>query len=277
MPEAPELQVVKEVLERKLPGQRVEQARLLRPTVLRSLAAQDFGADIAGRECTGVARHGKSLTLTLSPDRLLVVFPMLTGAFQYCPPSERVAKVTCLVLGLSGGMELRYLDDRQMGMVYYILPEQVGEVRRLEVSEQAPDVLDQPLSFEEFQEGLKRFHGEIKGILTRGQLVAGVGNAYADEVLFQARIFPFRKRRTLTEEELGRLYDAVYSVPRQAVEVLRGLMGEDIHLKPREFLKVHGKGGQPCPACGGRITAITANQRVTNYCRRCQPGFLLRT
>lgn len=113
-------------------------------------------------------------------------------------------------------------------------------------------------------------------MLTRGPLVSGIGNAYADEVLFQAGIFPFRKSRDLKEDELTRLHEAVYSVPRAAVEVLRQRMGDRIHSKIRDFMQVHGKGGQACPRCGGRITAITANQRVTNYCRRCQPGMLIR-
>ena len=98
---------------------------------------------------------------------------------------------------------------------------------------------------------LKRFQGEIKGILTRGSLVAGIGNAYADEVLFEAELSPFRKRAELSADEAERLHSAVYSVPAAAVDELRSRMGEGIHLKPRDFLKVHNKGNQPCPRCGG--------------------------
>lgn len=274
MPEAPELQVVKEVLLKRLPGQSVTDARVIKPTVLRSLADGDFASDIPGRSFEDIQRYGKSLTLYLTGDRLLAVFPMLTGALQYCGPKERLSKTACFVLSLSSGNELRYLDDKQMGMVYYLPPDRVPEVRRMD--ETGPDVLDAFPSFEQFLASLRKYRGEIKGVLTRGGVVAGIGNAYADEVLFRAGIFPFRKLRMLKEDDLQRLHEALHTVPLQAVDILREVMGEQVHLKPREFMQVHGKGGQPCPRCGGRITSITANQRITNYCRKCQPGMLIR-
>ncbi|MBI4236651.1 MAG: hypothetical protein HY688_04785 [Chloroflexi bacterium] len=161
-----------------------------------------------------------------------------------------------------------------MGMVYYARQDQLASIPRLD--ETGPDVLDQPLSLEAFTRRLRAYHGEVKGILTRGSLVAGIGNAYADEVLFAAGLSPFRRRRELTAEEVQRLHEAVYTVPQEAVAVLRERMGEQVHLKPRDWLQIHNKGGQPCPRCGGRISQITARQRITSYCLRCQPGLLIR-
>ena len=132
------------------------------------------------------------------------------------------------------------------------------------------------IPFKEFQQRLRHFHGEIKGILQRGSFLAGIGNAYADEILFAAGISPFRRRRTLSSEEQRRLYEAVPHVLQEATSVVRERMGESIHLKIRDFLQVHNKGGQPCPRCGGRISQLTANQQITSYCRRCQPGMLVR-
>ena len=274
MPEAPDLQVVKEVLQRRLVGQKVTSAQVVKPTVLRSLASEDFAGDISGRRFESVERRGKFLLLGLSGDRHLAINPMLTGGLWYCSPSEWVLKRVCIILTLDGGQQLRYFDEREMGMVYYTASAQLAGIPRLK--DQGPDVLDEPLTFEGFCDRLRKLHGEIKGILTRGRVVSGIGNAYADEVLFAAGIFPFRKRRTLSEEELRRLHQALYTVPAEAVEVLRERMGEDIHLKIRDFLRIHGKGDQPCPQCGGAVTTISANQRLTNYCRRCQPGMLLR-
>ena len=272
MPEAPDLQVIREFLARRLTG--VAEARVLRPTVLRVLAAlqPDFPADVAGRRFDGFWRRGKFLGLDLSGDRQLVIAPMLSGALQYCAPSQRVARTTFLALSLTDGHELRYLDADQMGKVYYLRPDQLRDVPRLD--EQGPDVLDQPLTLEEFRLRLKPFRGEIKGVLSRGAAVGGLGNAYADEVLYVAGLYPFRRVRDLTSEELERLHEALYSVPQRAVGVLRERMGDALHHKVRDFLSVHGKGGDPCPRCGGRITAITANGWLTNYCRRCQPGAL---
>jgi formamidopyrimidine-DNA glycosylase len=271
VPEAPDLEIVREVLNRRVRGRRVVAARVLRPTVLRSLAG-DLAQDIAGRTFGAFTRRGKFLKAGLSGQRVLLVNPMLTGAFQLCGGAERVQKKTCIVLDLEGGKELRYLDDRQMGMVWYLAPEQLEQVVRLE--QQGPDVLE--ITRDEFRTRLRAFHGEIKGVLTRGALVSGIGNAYADEVLFAARLSPFRKARALTEEETARLHETMGRVVRDAIVVLRERMGEQIHVKVRDFLRVHNRGGQPCPNCGGAITQLTANQRITSYCRRCQPGMLVR-
>lgn len=274
MPEAPELQVAKEVLQRHLLGQTIEEARVLKLTVLRSIVQKDFASDIAGRTFVDVNRKGKSLVLQLSGDRLMAVFPMLTGALRYCPSEERMSKTACFILSLSSDNELRYLDSKQMGMAYYLSSDRISEVRRMD--ETGFDVLDEMPDYGEFVAALRKFRGEIKGVLTRGRVVAGVGNAYADEILFRAGIFPFRKVRSLQEGELERMYEAIRTVPKEAVDVLRRRMGEQIHLKIRDFMRVHGKGKEQCPRCGGRITTITANQRITNYCRRCQPGMLIR-
>lgn len=139
-------------------------------------------------------------------------------------------------------------------------------------SEFGPDALE--IGKDDFQSRIRSYRGEIKGILTRGSLVAGIGNAYVDEILWKAKIHPYRKRPNLTSEEIDRLYDAIRSVLIDAVEKVRSRMGEDIHLKPRDFFAVHMRGDEECPRCGTRISSITANQRITNFCRTCQPGGL---
>ena len=272
MPEAPDLEVIKDFLSSRATGARVDAARVTRPSVLRSLSG-DICSDIEGRSLASISRRGKFLLLALTGDRMLVINPKLTGAIQYCPPEARVFKRTCIVLALSNGRELRYLDDRQMGFVYYVTESQLGQVPQL--YEQGPDVLES-FSFDEFQERLRPFRGEIKGVLTRGRVISGIGNAYSDEILFAARIYPFRKRDSLTTEELKRIYEKSQEVANDAVSLLKERMGDSIHVKVRDFLKVHNKGGEACPNCGNAITQITANKRITSYCRRCQPGMLIR-
>lgn len=274
MPEAPELTIVREVLERRVIGATVESARIIRPTVLRTLFEIDIAADIEGRSFVDVSRYGKSITLTLSDGMALVIFPMLTGRLRLSVPKDRLTRTVSLSLSLSNGIDLRYLDDRQMGMLYYAPTEQLTEIPRLE--ETGPDVLDERLSLEDFGTRLRRFTGEIKGILTRGALIAGIGNAYSDEIVWEAGISPFRRRADLSADEIARLHAAVYAVPRRAVVVLRELIGEDIHLERREWLSVHGKANQECPRCGGRISRLSANRRITDYCMTCQPGLLIK-
>ena len=275
VPEAPDLEVIKEILTRRVVGRDVTSARVVRPTVLRSLAAEDFVGHITGKKVKGVSRRAKFLFLAFSEDYHLVINPMLSGAFQLCGPEERVAKRTCIVLGLGQDLELRYVDSRQMGIVYYVSGEQIPQVPCLE--EQGPDVLDSVISFQEFKDRLRPYSGEIKGILTRGAVLSGIGNAYSDEILFSAGIAPFRRRKSLSDQELEILYSSARQVVADAVVVLRERMGEDAHLKIRDFLQVHNKGGQPCPRCGNQISQLNANQRITSYCRHCQPGMLIRT
>ena len=274
MPEAPDLEVIKEVLTRRVAGCKVSYAKVLKPTVLRSLAASNFPEDVTGRTVERIARRGKFLLLDLTPGRLLAINPMLTGAFQLCPPQARVFKRTCLVIGIGQKLELRYIDDRQMGLVYYVEPAQMAQVPRL--NEQGPDVLDDDISFDEFKNRLRPYYGEIKGVLTRGGFISGIGNAYSDEILFEAGISPFRKRKSLSDEELRRLHRSAKQVTRDAVAVLRERM-EETHHKIRDFLQVHNKGGEPCPRCGNKISQLTANQQITSYCRRCQPGMLIKS
>ncbi len=273
MPEAPELEVVKGFLIKHAVGATVDAARVLRPSVLRSMAGE-FEHDVLERAIEDVRRKGKFLTLVMSGDRLLVVNPMLTGGFQWSEPADRVFKRTCFTLTLSNERELRYIDERQMGRVYYVSPDQTGEIPQY--GEMGPDALDEPLSLNEFKERLRPFRGEIKGILTRGRVISGIGNAYVDEILWEAEIYPFRKKRELTDADLQRLLDSSTLVISRAVGQVREAMAGDIHRKRRDFLKVHNRGGDPCPRCGTTISQLTANQRITSYCRKCQPGLLLR-
>ena len=275
MPEAPDLEVIKEILTRRVVGRDVTSARVVRPTVLRSLATEDFVGHITGKRLKRVSRRAKFLFLTFSEEYHLVINPMLTGVIKLCHPEERIAKRTCIVLGLGQDLELRYVDNRQMGLVYYVSGGQINQVPRLE--EQGPDVLDDVISVSEFKDRLRPYSGEIKGVLTRGRVLSGIGNAYSDEILFHAGISPFRRRKSLSDQELETLYLSARQVVTDAVEVLRERMGEDTHLKIRDFLQVHNKGGEPCPRCGNQISQLNANHRITSYCRHCQPGMLIRT
>ena len=200
MPEAPDLEVTKRYLESRIVGAGIKSATVLRPSVLRSLDA-DMTTDIEGRVLEAVQRRGKYLLFHLSGDRVLVINPKLTGAIQYCPPKERVLKKTCIILSLCTDLELRYLDDRQMGLVYYAADDQLGIVPGLD--ERGPDVLDD-YSFEDFQQRLKPFYGEIKGILTRGRVISGIGNAYSDEILFCGSDISFPKKEDAEDRGTAR-------------------------------------------------------------------------
>lgn len=286
MPELPELTVVQEVLNRRILGQTILSADVIPPggpIVVRDLTSVGFGAALTGARFEAIVRRGKFLVFTLLPPHsqtptpshtlYLVINPKLTGRLQLCEPKAKKAGPVHAVLHLSGGQVLRYVDQKKMGQVFITRqpPEQsaIADFATL-----GPDAL--AVSREEFKARLKPFRGEIKGILTRGDFVAGIGNAYADEVLWWAQIHPYRKKTSLTPAEVDRLYDGMRACLLEAIETVRAEMGEDIHLKPRDFLKVHMKTGEPCPRCGATISLIGANQRITNFCRQCQPGGLIK-
>jgi len=275
MPELPELEVVREVLTRRLVGRRIESVTVAPkggPIVVRDLTGRGFVECLTDAEIQSVARRGKFLLFTLSPSSLtLAVNPKLTGRFQLCPPGAKKAGPVHVTLHFrQPEEELRYVDQKTMGQMYL-----TGDLAGVPTfAEMGPDALE--ISPEDFRQRLRAHRGEIKGILIRAPFVAGIGNAYADEILWQARIHPYRKRTSLSPEETEHLYQAMQATLREAITKVRQEMGDDIHLKPRDFFAVHMRGGQDCPRCGTTISAITANQRVTNFCRTCQPGGLIR-
>ncbi len=276
MPELPELEVVREVLQRRVKGQTIAEVTVLPPggpIVARDLTGGNFASALRGAQIATIERRGKFLIFSFAstPDPLfLAVNPKLTGRLQLAAAAEKRLPKTHLIFALADGRQLRYVDQKQMGQLYLTRSlERVPDYASL-----GPEPLD--VSLETFRLRLKPFRGEIKGVLTRGEFIAGIGNAYADEVLWNARLHPYRKRTQLSSEEVDRLYAAMRSTLIEATDKVRLEMGEDIHLKPRDFLSVHMKTGEPCPRCGTPISLVGANQRITNFCRTCQPGGLIK-
>jgi formamidopyrimidine-DNA glycosylase len=275
MPELPELEVVREVLTRRIVGRRVERVSVAGrggPIVIRDLTGLGFAAAVADKAVSSISRRGKYLLFALDDGALwLIANPKLTGRFQLCSPKEKKAGPVHVVFHFTQPTEeLRYIDQKRMGQLY--LTRLAQDVPTF--SEMGPDALD--IGRDEFIARLRAYRGEIKGILTRGAFIAGIGNAYADEILWRARLHPYRKRTSLSPEEIDSLFDAVRDTLLESIDQVRLAMKEDIHLKPREFFAVHMRGGQPCPRCGTTISLIGANQRITNFCRECQPGGLIR-
>ena len=270
MPEAPDLHVLREYLAPRLMERKIISVRELRPLVVRNLVGAPMGEHASGRLIEGLGRKGKLLIMSLSGGMSMVVSPMLTGELSLVGPSKRILKSTILTMNLDDGMQIRYTDAKRMGQIYYLESDRLDEITR--VADQGPDVLDAPLNLPDFRAALKRYRGEVKGVLTRGQLVAGIGNAYADEVLWEAGIYPFRKVTRLSGEEVMRLHHATYRVPTDAATKLQEIFGADHPRKERKFLSVHGKSGSDCPKCGSVISSVKSRQRDTNFCRSCQPG-----
>ena len=294
VPELPDLTVVAEALDAALRGRPITAASAPGPLAVRGTPSEL--ADLVGQRITAIRRRGKFLLIDLERDRI-VVNPMLTGRFQLAadaavkvpskaavvwvfgvrpsgdrvrPPFARWTRGADWLPSDGATPEIRYRDPTQMGKVYLLPAGSDRPVPGLGDDEIGPDVDDPGLTLEVWRERIRRHPGELKNLLRNQAFVAGIGNAYSDEVLHHARLLPFRKRSTLAAEEIDGLYTAARSTVADAIEILRRRVPPTFETQVRDFLAVHMKGGQPCPRCGTRITEVKAGGFVTSFCRGCQ-------
>lgn len=271
MPELPDLEVIRERLAPRLTGQVITTADVRRPIIVRNLLGGDFAEQVVGQCVASLDRRGKFLLLGLDSGAMLVINPMLAGRIRYGPPLKRDRTRDALVLGLNSGDELRYNDAADMGKIYLTRDPNLAPT----FAELGPEATDPALTFEVFAQRTRRHTGEIKGMLANQEFVAGIGNAYADEICWHAQLYPFRRRPSLSQDELHRLYVSMRAVLAEAIDTLRARVDDAIDVEIRDFLAVHGKPGQPCPRCGSPISEVTRERRATNFCRTCQPGLMV--
>jgi len=269
MPELPDLEVIKDILTRHIAGRTVEAVELRDPVLLRRPTLEVFRGELVGRRVQPLERYGKFLLLHFDPPARLILNLMLAGRFSFQPATDKLLRTTGFRLTLSGKLDLRYHDARSMGKLYLLLN---GEPTSLvpTFDEQGPDALDPALTLGIFQARLRRFHTFIKHVLLNQEFIAGIGNAYADEILYAAQILPFRKRSTLTSEEITTLYTTMHAVLRNAIATISAHGDDALGAEIRDFLQVHGKGGQPCPKCGTTISSVKSGIKIANFCRKCQ-------
>lgn len=290
MPELPDLTIVADALHAALAGRPVSAASAPGPLAVRGTPNELAG--LIGQRVDSVRRRGKFLLFKLARDEV-AVNPMLTGRFQLAVPADKVPVKTAVILrfgtresapedcaawtfGASwlptddGEAEVRYRDRTQMGKVY-LRPAGIDRaIPGLGEPDQALDADDPALTLEVWRERIRRHPGELKNLLRNQAFVAGIGNAYSDEVLHAAGLLPFRKRSSLAAEEVDALYRATKSTLSDAITTLQIRVPPTFEDQVRDFLAVHNKGGQPCPRCGTKITEVRAGGFITSFCRGCQ-------
>ena len=275
MPELPDLQVIREFLGTRVVGVPIVSVEQRRPIPVRNLLGGVLDDHLVGRQFVAVDRRGKYLLLPTDGEAVLVINPMLAGRIRYGEPLPRHRKRDVLVLDLADGKELRYHDAKDMGKVYLV--DDVNQIPTY--ADQGPEADAPELTLEVFRKRLRRHRGEIKWTLTNQRFVAGIGNAYADEILWRAGIYPFRRRPSLSDDEVVRLYAAMREVLAEALDILRQRIGDApgtaIDVELRDFMAVHGKPGQACPRCASTISEVKRERRATHFCRTCQPGLML--
>jgi formamidopyrimidine-DNA glycosylase len=289
VPESPDLTIVAEAFHTALAGRRIAAAEAPGPLAVRGTPAEL--AALVDQRVEGIRRRGKFLLVRLDRDRI-VVNPMLTGRFQLATPGAKLPTKTALVLGFGprngppadaapwtvgaawlpgddASVEVRYRDPTQMGKVYLIPTDSDRSVPGLD-EDLGPDADDPSLDLETWRARIRRHPGELKNLLRNQAFVAGIGNAYSDEILHAARLAPFRKRSSLAPDEVDELYAATRATLADAVAILRERVPPTFETQVRDFLAVHGKGGQPCPRCGTRISEVAPGREATDWCRGCQ-------
>lgn len=273
MPELPEVETVKRILAPQLCGRRITAVQLLRPEVVAHPDAQRFAAALTGKKMLEMDRRGKFLLLMLEGGGRLILHLRMTGQLLVTPPDHPKEKHTHLVLELDDSHELRYIDVRRFGRFWLL---EAGEEDRYSGIERlGPEPLGPAFCAGYLQEALQSRRRAIKECLLDQSVVAGIGNIYADEILFAARIHPARAACTLGQEEWRRLAEAIPHILRQGIENDRLTPEQYLALQGREYRDVpsfamYGREGQPCPCCGTPVERIILSGRSSCYCPRCQ-------
>lgn len=271
VPELPEVEALAAYLRERAAGRTVSRLEVGAVSALKTYDPPVTAA--AGRTLTGAARHGKFLDIGLGDQLHLVTHLARAGWLHYReslgaaplkPGRGPVAVRTRLDDG--SGFDLTEAGTNKRLAVYLVTdPEQVPGVSRL-----GPDALAcDPATF---AARLRSRHGQVKGVLTDQEVIAGIGNAYSDEILHAARLSPFALTGRLTDAQLAGLHQATVEVLQDAVARSVGARAATLKAEKRAGLAVHGRTGLPCPVCGDTIREVSFADSSLQYCPSCQTG-----
>jgi len=277
MPELPEVETVARGLQRAIAGQKILSITLGKTDFIDDPEALE--RELPGRTIVRVERYGKFMLLRLSPangtvaetETALLVHLGMTGALMPQTVSAPHAKHTHAVMALSDGRELRYVDPRRFGRMAYL----AGDMLALELQRFGVDPLD--VSSQEFTKRIQQRGARIKALLLDQSVLRGVGNIYADESLWKAKIHPAQLGTRLKPPEVKQLYLALQKILQKAI-LLRGSSISDfvdaggIPGEYQQHHRVYSREGKPCPRCKTAIRRIIVAGRSSYFCPTCQPS-----
>jgi formamidopyrimidine-DNA glycosylase len=274
MPELPELEALRIRLGPRLEGKLIT-AATVNPKKAHMLRypVDNFAGELPARRITSLTRRGKHLVFATelggggSP-RWLVINPMLGGRFQIAGGDAPVPATEVFTIRIEGKQELRYLDFRDMGRIYWVEDLDREVPGWALVGPEADSAAE--MGFEAFRKRLRRFRDELKDLLRNQEFLAGIGNAYSDEILFEARLLPLRRRSSLKPADEEALFTAIPVVLKRAIDAILANPSYEESKQDRSFMAVHMKGGKTCPRCGHRISQLGSNREPLNFCRGCQ-------
>jgi formamidopyrimidine-DNA glycosylase len=270
VPELPEVEALVSFLRQHAIGRVVARIDVAGIEVLKTYDPPV--TSLAGLEITSVVRHGKFLDLDVSGLHLVIHLARagwLRWSDKLSPVPPRPGKGP---LGLrvhlddGSGFDLTEAGTRKRLAVYVVRdPALVPGVARLGIDPLSPDFTVDVLA-----DLLAEERGQVKGVLTNQSLIAGLGNAYSDEVLWEVGLSPFKPARNLSASDVERLYTAIVDTLRGAVQRAEGLAAKDLKSEKRSGLNVHARTGLPCPRCGDTIREVSFADKSLQYCPTCQ-------
>jgi formamidopyrimidine-DNA glycosylase len=275
MPELPEVETVAQGLRRRALGRRIAAVEVRHAAVIAG-SVEEFVSTLQGRELANVSRQGKAIAVELSASdgsapRYLLVRLGMTGQLTVAPREAPVEPHTHVFMPLDDRREeLRFRDTRRFGRLRSLSKPELEKV----LGKLGPDA--QRVTEPQFLAAMRGRKGAIKSWLMNQNLMAGLGNIYADEALFEARIHPLSQPGRVSATKAHHLYDAVRKVLDRAVRLGGTTFSDylDIEGRPGAFLKklrVYQHTGEPCRRCGRRIRRIVIAGRSSHFCARCQP------
>ena len=296
MPELPEVETVARDLQRWVAGATIREATVHWDRTIRHPQPPDrFVVEVAGATIRRVTRRAKTVLLHFEDGRVMTVALRMTGALIVTPPGTLPDPYARVVFQLEDGRQMRYRDVRKFGRIGLWpggglrsigagrgarskrVAEGVNKYRIGEVfSGHGPEPLQRTFTAKRFAERLSRRSAKLKTLLLDQSFIAGVGNIYADEALWRARLHPLRAANTLDAGEVRRLHRSVRQVLRQGIanrgSSFSDYVGADGEPgQNAERLAVYRRTEQPCFRCGHRIERIVVGQRSTHFCPHCQP------
>ncbi len=266
MPELPEVETIKNELLPYVVGRTIQGVAIFWDKMVRQPSVPEFRARVIGQVIQGLSRRGKYLFFHLSSGERLVMHMKMTGSLLIDPPD---AQFTRALFQLDNGAELHFRDPRKFG-VMWLAADESAVARKL-----GPEPLDDDFTEETLAGILRNRKAPVKPVLLDQSIIAGIGNMYADEALFEAKIHPGKPAGGLSGEEVKRLYKAIRRVLRAAIKnkgaSVRNYYRPDgnIGTAHAEFRVAHGT-GKDCPRCGAPIKRIVVRGRGTYLCPKCQ-------
>ena len=269
MPELPDLTVYLEHLDQCIVGERLNDIRIASAFVLRTV--EPSVEEIVGRKVLRTERLGKQIVIVLEDEYFIVIHLMISGRLHWKQRGVAVPKRNGLAAFDfdSGSVTFTEASKKKRASIRL--------VRRREalLAYDAGGLEVLTSTIEDFSSALKQHNHTLKRALTDQHIVAGIGNAYSDEILLRAKLSPFKQVKSLDEDELRDLWNACRETLSEWIEILRSKAGEKFPEKVTAFhpeMAVHGKYREPCPVCGSPVQRIVYAENEANYCARCQTG-----